>query len=176
MLQVPIPKFAPVDDLSANFMGRLVRELQLQTDSRKTVYVNQLASWYEKEKEVCAAEGGGGGGGVPQRDHCIGRGRGNPPPPHPGRPAYTQPLSPRRQGPGSIAFVTNSNRPQSLWQPPPTACLAAAGATSEVLSLSGLGQGCVPTNAASLAVRLDVWCATFSFVWGHATVFTPGMC
>ena len=41
--QVPIPKFAPMDEFSANFMGRLVRELQLQTESRKTVYVNQLA-------------------------------------------------------------------------------------------------------------------------------------
>ena len=32
-----------MDEFSANFMGRLVRELQLQTESRKTVYVNQLA-------------------------------------------------------------------------------------------------------------------------------------
>ena len=30
-----------------------------------------------------------------------------------------------------MAFVTNSNRPQPLWQPPPTACLTA----SEVLCL-----------------------------------------
>ena len=34
-----------------------------------------------------------------------------------------------------MAFVTDSNRPQSLLQPPPTACLTASGASPEVLSL-----------------------------------------
>ena len=34
-----------------------------------------------------------------------------------------------------MAFVTDSNRPQPLWQPPPTACLTAAGAVSEAPSL-----------------------------------------
>ena len=34
-----------------------------------------------------------------------------------------------------MAFVTDSNRPQPLWQPPPTACLIASGAASEVPSL-----------------------------------------
>ena len=34
-----------------------------------------------------------------------------------------------------MAFVTDSNRPQPLWQPPPTACLTAAGAASEGPSL-----------------------------------------
>ena len=62
---------------------------------------------------------------------CIGRGGGSPPPP-PGRPAYAQPLSPGRQVPASMAFVTDSNRSQPLWQPPPTACLTASGAASEV--------------------------------------------
>ena len=57
-----------------------------------------------------------------------------PPPPPPGRPAYAQPLPPERQVPASMAFVTDSNRPQPLWQPPPTACLTACGVTSEVLS------------------------------------------
>ena len=33
--------------------------------------------------------------------------------------------------PASTAFVTDSNRPQPLWQPPPTACLTASGAPSE---------------------------------------------
>ena len=33
------------------------------------------------------------------------------------------------------AFVTDSNRPQPFWQPPPTACLTAAGAASEAPSL-----------------------------------------
>ena len=44
--------------------------------------------------------------------------------------AYAQPLSPCRQVPASMAFVTDSNRPQPLWQPPPTACLTASGAPS----------------------------------------------
>ena len=54
-----------------------------------------------------------------------------PPPTPPGHPAYAQPLSPEREVPASLAFVTDSNRPQPLWQPPPTACLTA----SEVPSL-----------------------------------------
>ena len=59
----------------------------------------------------------------------------SPPIPPPGPPAYAQPLSPSRQMPAARAFVTDSNRPQPLWQPPPTACLTAAGAASEVPSL-----------------------------------------
>ena len=34
--------------------------------------------------------------------------------------------------PASLAFVADSNRLQPLWQPPPTACLTASGASSEV--------------------------------------------
>ena len=34
-----------------------------------------------------------------------------------------------------MAVVINSNRPQPLWQPPPTACLTAPGAAFEALSL-----------------------------------------
>ena len=34
-----------------------------------------------------------------------------------------------------MAYVTDSNRPQPLWQPPPTACLTASGPASEVPSL-----------------------------------------
>eukprot|EP01004_Peranema_trichophorum_P009192 NODE_793_length_2356_cov_78.412450_g382_i1.p1 GENE.NODE_793_length_2356_cov_78.412450_g382_i1~~NODE_793_length_2356_cov_78.412450_g382_i1.p1 ORF type:complete len:750 (+),score=150.00 NODE_793_length_2356_cov_78.412450_g382_i1:316-2250(+) len=50
---IPIPKFDRLDDLSVNFMGRLLREIQHQTDSKKTTYVDQLASWYnESGKEV----------------------------------------------------------------------------------------------------------------------------
>ena len=56
-------------------------------------------------------------------------------PTSPGHPGYAQPLSPRRQVPASMAFVTDSNRPQSLGQPPPTACLTASGAASDVPSL-----------------------------------------
>ena len=35
-------------------------------------------------------------------------------PPPPGRPAYAQPLSPWRQVPASMVFVTDSNRPTAL--------------------------------------------------------------
>ena len=52
-----------------------------------------------------------------------------------GGAAYAQPLSSWWQLPASMAFVTDSNRTQPLRQPPPTACLTAAGATSEVPSL-----------------------------------------
>ena len=69
----------------------------------------------------CGAVGLGGGGGL--RDELE------------GRPAYARPLSPWQQVPASMAFVTDSNRPQPLWQPPPTASLTASGATSEVPSL-----------------------------------------
>ena len=36
--------------------------------------------------------------------------------------------------PASLAFITDSNRLQPLWQPPPTACLTASGAASVVPS------------------------------------------
>ena len=45
------------------------------------------------------------------------------------------PLTPWWQVPVSMAFVTDSNRPQPPWQPPPTACLTASGATCEAPSL-----------------------------------------
>ena len=100
---------------------------------------------------VCGRGGAGGGaeGGEGRRRGRRGRGAlerkgGEPPaPPPPGRPAYAQPLSPPRQAPASMAFVTDSNRPQPLWQPPPTACLTASGAASEApsLPLRPLGGG-----------------------------------
>ena len=43
----------------------------------------------------------------------------------------------------SMASATDSNRPQPLWQPPPTACLTASGAASEVPS--PLMHLCPPT-------------------------------
>ena len=89
------------------------------------------------------------------RQGCIGRGRGTPPPP-PERPAYAQPQSPWRQVPASMEFVTDSNRPQPLWQPPPTACRAASGVTSEVPSLRmhpwGQGHG---SSGARVVVSLS---------------------
>ena len=64
----------------------------------------------------------------------------------PGRPAYAQPLSPSRQVPGSMAFVTDSNRPQPLRQPPPTASITAAGAASQAPSLPMHPWGCPLKN------------------------------
>ena len=55
--------------------------------------------------------------------------------PLPGRPAYAQPPSPSRLVPASMEFVTDSNRPQPFWRPPPTACLTISGATFEAPSL-----------------------------------------
>ena len=68
-----------------------------------------------------------------QLQWCIGRG-GTPPAPPPRCPAYAQPLSPQRQVPASMAFVTDSNRPQPLWQPPRTAYPTTSGAPCEVSS------------------------------------------
>ena len=47
-------------------------------------------------------------------------------------PSYVS-LTPNAKA--SVAFGTDSNHPQPLWQPPPTACLTASRATSEVPSL-----------------------------------------
>ena len=79
------------------------------------------------------------------------KGRGTPPPPR-GRPIYAQPLPPSRQVPASMAFITDSYRPQPLWQPPPTASPTASGAASEVPSLlmrpwGGEEGGCGPATA-----------------------------
>ena len=76
----------------------------------------------------------------------------NPPPPLPGRPAYAQLLSPRRQVPASVAFVTDSNQPQPLRQPLPTACLTASEVAAGVASLQihPWGRPCLwsPTHLA----------------------------
>ena len=63
------------------------------------------------------------------------KGGGTTPPPPPGRPAYAQPRSPWRQVPASMVLVTDSNRPQPLWQPPSTACPTATRVASEAPSL-----------------------------------------
>ena len=68
----------------------------------------------------------------PPRTRLHGKGAGTPPHP-PGHPAYAQPLS-TADGKRHLAFITDSNRPQPLWHPPPTADLTASGAASEVLS------------------------------------------
>ena len=79
---------------------------------------------------LCSPVGLPGGGG---RDALEGW-RYPPPPLHSAQPML-EPLSPCRQVPASMAFVTDSNRPQPLWQPPPTACLTTFGTASEVPSL-----------------------------------------
>ena len=76
--------------------------------------------------------------------HCKG---GCTPPPS-GAPS----LSPWRQVPASMAFVTDSNRPQPLWQPPPTACLTTSGAASEVPFLLMHPWGGVPPVRSALPV------------------------
>ena len=67
-----------------------------------------------------------------------------------------------RQKAASMAFVTDSNRPQPLWQPPPTACPTASGAASEIPSKAyrssappnwspGTGWGTAPRRRAESA-------------------------
>ena len=70
---------------------------------------------------------------VPPPQGCIGRGAGIPPPSR--APSLCPTTVPQRQVPALLAFVTDSNRPQPLWQPPSIACPIASGATPEVPSL-----------------------------------------
>mmetsp|Transcript_25594 Transcript_25594/g.52071 ORF Transcript_25594/g.52071 Transcript_25594/m.52071 type:complete len:1147 (+) Transcript_25594:262-3702(+) len=44
---IPIPVYAPVDEHSRTFIGRLVREILLQTDRNKTVYLDAQSGWYD---------------------------------------------------------------------------------------------------------------------------------
>ena len=46
---IPIPKFKSVDEYTNNFMGRLVRELLMQTDPKKTMYVDQMSGWFDEK-------------------------------------------------------------------------------------------------------------------------------
>ena len=82
---------------------------------------------------------------------------GGTPPPPPGSPAYAQPMSPSRQVPASMAFLTDSNHPQTLWQPPPTACLTASGAA--LGGRGGLGgrQAPVSGGGAHMNKELRWW-------------------
>eukprot|EP01099_Mayorella_cantabrigiensis_P008841 TRINITY_DN879_c0_g1_i1.p1 TRINITY_DN879_c0_g1~~TRINITY_DN879_c0_g1_i1.p1 ORF type:complete len:527 (-),score=105.09 TRINITY_DN879_c0_g1_i1:177-1757(-) len=45
---IPIPVFAPSDEKSVNFIGRLARELLTQTDPKKTVFLDQQSGWWDK--------------------------------------------------------------------------------------------------------------------------------
>ena len=74
---------------------------------------------------VCGG-GGGGAGGCPGMHRKGGEGGSRAPSLCPA----TVPLAASAR-----AFVTDSNYPKPLWQPPPTADLTAAGTASEVSSL-----------------------------------------
>ena len=65
--------------------------------------------------------------------------------------------------PASTAFVTDSNRPQPLWQPPPTACLTASGAASEAPSL--LIGGLVWEGKGGRGQNKTPGAFTASFLW-----------
>ncbi|KAG0724668.1 WASH complex subunit 5 [Chionoecetes opilio] len=50
---IPIPKFPPADTQSVNFIGRLVREIcESLTQSKCTVYVPQLRTWYDSRSHA----------------------------------------------------------------------------------------------------------------------------
>lgn len=49
---IPIPSFAPLDNLSVNFIGRLAREVLRITDPRSTVYIDQMTTWYDSKTHV----------------------------------------------------------------------------------------------------------------------------
>jgi len=51
---IPIPVYQPVKaDPSANFIGRIGRELLLHTHVRNTIYVHKMSAWYSRdEREV----------------------------------------------------------------------------------------------------------------------------
>ena len=92
--------------------------------------------------------------GAAARDASQGREVTPPPQPLPSRCLFW------RQVPASMAFVTASNRPQPLRKPPPTACLPASGAASDVPSLQrhpwpqpgGLRRSPVPPPGVSVLV------------------------
>lgn len=46
---IPIPAFSPRDDKSVDFIGRLGREIMNLSDSRTTVYVHAMATWYDSK-------------------------------------------------------------------------------------------------------------------------------
>ena len=44
---IPIPKSKKLDEFSNTFLGRILRELQIQIDPKKSTYINQLNGWYD---------------------------------------------------------------------------------------------------------------------------------
>eukprot|EP00004_Rigifila_ramosa_P027670 TRINITY_DN9095_c0_g1_i1.p1 TRINITY_DN9095_c0_g1~~TRINITY_DN9095_c0_g1_i1.p1 ORF type:complete len:1142 (+),score=349.87 TRINITY_DN9095_c0_g1_i1:288-3428(+) len=45
---IPIPRFQPVDE-SITFVGRLARELMSQTDAKKSVFVDLMSAWIDRD-------------------------------------------------------------------------------------------------------------------------------
>ena len=110
------------------------------------------------------------------RDALEERGGGYPP------PSRAPSLCPATvsQVPASMAFVTDSNRPQPLWQPPPTACLTAYGTVFEVPSLlvhpcptpvRSRVEGDVPTP-----VDFSTWWGLPPYAFQHGETVPPRLC
>ena len=91
--------------------------------------VSTCVSEPRSARETGGREEGWGGG-----HRFIGKGGGGGTPLQAARPMPGT-VFPERQVPASMAFVTDSNRPEPLWQPPPTAYPTASGSTFEVSSL-----------------------------------------
>ena len=121
----------------------------------------------------------GGRGGWRRAQGCIGMGGCTPPPTLPGRPAYAYLLFPWRQVPGSMALVTDSNRPQPLWQSPPIAYLTASAAASELPSLlmhpwSSLHPFCTASTLFSSTCPLPLLREPPGATWGRPCRVLPG--
>ena len=68
-----------------------------------------------------------------------------------------------------MAFVTDSNRPQLIWQPPPTGCLTASGASEVPYLLTKGGPAAGPRRSTTWGPRL--WRRTF----GNAAGLWPAI-
>uniref|UniRef100_T1IW38 WASH complex subunit strumpellin n=1 Tax=Strigamia maritima TaxID=126957 RepID=T1IW38_STRMM len=49
---IPIPKFAPTDPASVNFIGRLAQEILRVTDPKTTIYMEQMSTWYDAKSHA----------------------------------------------------------------------------------------------------------------------------
>ena len=78
-------------------------------------------------------------------------------PPPPWAPAYAQPLSPKRQVPASMAFVTDSNCPQPIWQPPPKKTKLTVGEISSGDFLAQIFGTQPPPTPTSLPIHPSAW-------------------
>eukprot|EP01114_Cavostelium_apophysatum_P004875 TRINITY_DN1530_c0_g1_i1.p1 TRINITY_DN1530_c0_g1~~TRINITY_DN1530_c0_g1_i1.p1 ORF type:complete len:883 (+),score=302.78 TRINITY_DN1530_c0_g1_i1:200-2848(+) len=48
---IPIPRFPSIDN-SVNFIGRLAKELLAFTHSNRTLYIDNMSAWYEREPQT----------------------------------------------------------------------------------------------------------------------------